>query len=219
MVTPESATAACADVIIAALGARAAVPDIPGVDGENVLGAEEAYYFPEKTGESVLILGGGLVGIELGIYLGGLGRVVTIMEMMETLSDGGNPVHALALISEIERHGIQVSTSTRAIEISGHGAIGEYVGSAYTLPECPTVQEAVLQSNSFGRALRADAEVGSRKLFGADTVVYATGRRPLHAEADALRFCAPEFHQIGDCLAPKNIREAVRMAFSVARDV
>ena len=82
----------------------------------------------------------------------------------------------------------QVSTSTRAAEITGEGVIGEYVGDAYTLPPCRTVQAAVLQSNSFGRVVRADAEVGSRKFFEADTVIYATGRQPLQAEADALAF-------------------------------
>ena len=43
------------------------------------------------------------------------------MEMMETLSDGGNPVHGLALINEIKRYGIKVSTSTRASEIDERG--------------------------------------------------------------------------------------------------
>jgi 2,4-dienoyl-CoA reductase-like NADH-dependent reductase (Old Yellow Enzyme family)/thioredoxin reductase len=216
---PEIVEAVGADVVVAALGSRACVPAIPGIDGDNVLSAEEAYRHPEKTGSSVVVLGGGLVGIELGIFLSGLGRRVTILEMMEALSDGGNPVHGLALINEIKRYAIQVSTSTRATEIGENGVIGEYVGSAYTLPPCPTVQMAVLQSNSFGRAVRADAEEGSKKLFQADTVVYAVGRQPLLDEADALRFCAPEFHQIGDCLAPKNIHITTRMAFAVARDI
>jgi NADPH-dependent 2,4-dienoyl-CoA reductase/sulfur reductase-like enzyme len=159
------------------------------------------------------------VGIELAIYLASLGRTVTIVEMMETLSDGGNPVHGLALINEIKRYGIEVLTSTRAIEISEDGVIGEYVGSAYTLPQCSTVQAAVLQSNSFGRVIRSDAEVGSRKLYQADTVVYAVGQQPLLAEVDALRFCAPDFQQIGDCWIPRNIQQATRMAFAVARDI
>lgn len=217
--TAALVAAAEADVVIAALGSRASIPKIAGIAGENVLGAEEAYRDPERVGRQVVILGGGLVGIELAIFLVGLGRRVTIIEMMETLSDGGNPVHGLALMNEIRRYDIQVSTSTRAIEINEHGVLGEYVGDAYTLPPCPTVQAAVLQSNSFGRAVKSEAEMGSRRLFEADTIVYATGREPLQAEADALRFSAPQFHQIGDCLAPQNIYEATRMAFAVARDI
>jgi len=218
-VTPDLARTIGADVLIAALGGQPCVPDIPGVHGHNVLKAEEAYYQPERTGEKVVVLGGGLVGIELAIYLSGLGRSVTIMEMMETLSDGGNPVHGLALINEIDRNKIEVATATKAVEIDMKGVIGEYVGGAYTLPPSPTVQAAVLQSNTFRRALRSDSEEGSRNLFPADTVIYATGRRPLHEAADALRFCAPEFHQIGDCWLPRNVQQATRMAFAVARDV
>lgn len=218
-VTAEFARATGADAIIAALGARPLVPAVPGIDNPNVLGAEEAYCHPEKTGDRVVILGGGLVGVELAIFISGLGRRVTIIEMMETLSDGGNPVHGLALINEIKKYAIQASTSTRAVEIGAKGVVGEYVGSAYTLPSCPTVQEAVLQSNSFNRAVRSDAEQGSRKLFGADTVIYATGQQPHQEEADLLRFCAPEFYQIGDCLVPGNIQQATRMAYSVARDI
>ncbi|NLO28644.1 MAG: FAD-dependent oxidoreductase [Actinobacteria bacterium] len=218
MVTPECATAEGADAIICAVGARPCKPDIPGID-DDVLGVEQAYLFPEKTGRRVVVLGGGLAGIELAIYLSGLGRRVTIMEMMETLSDGGNPVHALALMNEIDKHGIEVVTATRAVEITEGGAVGEYVGDAFTPLPSPTVQEAVLQSSSFSKVIRADAEVGSTKLYGADTVVYATGLQPLHAEADALRFCAPEFHQIGDCWIPRNVLEATRMAFAVARDI
>jgi 2,4-dienoyl-CoA reductase-like NADH-dependent reductase (Old Yellow Enzyme family)/thioredoxin reductase len=219
VVTPELARAADADVIIAALGARPVIPNIPGIHATNVLGAVDAYYRPERTGKNVIILGGGLVGIELAIFLSGLGRNVTIIEMMETLSDGGNPVHGLALINEMNKYNIQVSTATRATEITDKGAIGVYVGSAYTLPICPTVDAAVLHSNSFGRVVRADAAEGSRKLFEADTVIYAVGQRPLHDEADRLRFCAPEFHQIGDCLTPKNINQAIGMASTVARDI
>ena len=218
-VTPESAAAEGADVIICALGARPCVPDIPGIGGDNVLGVEEAYLRPARTGPSAVVLGGGLAGIELAIYLSGLGRRVTIMEMMETLSDGGNPVHGLALMNEIHRYGIGVVTATRAVEITEGGAVGEHVGGAFTLPPSPTVQEAVLQSSSFSKVMRADAEMGSKKLYEADTVIYATGLRPLHAEADALRFCAPEFHQIGDCWMPRNVQQATRMAFAVARDI
>ena len=218
-VTAEFAASLNADVIVAALGARPVVPGIPGVDGGNVLGAEEAYRHPERTGQNVAIVGGGLVGIELAIFLASLGRKVTIIEMMEAMSDGGNPVHGLALINEIRRYDIQVSTATRALEINGRGVVGEYVGGAFTLPVCPTVEAAVLNSNSFGRVVRDDAEEGSRRLFEAETVVFATGHVPLHDQVDELRFCAPEFHQIGDCLVPGNVQQATRVAFAVARDI
>ena len=73
-VTPEYAAKEGADVLIAALGARPVKPPIPGLDGGNVLSAEEAYENPEKVGNSVVIIGAGLSGVELAIYLTSLGR-------------------------------------------------------------------------------------------------------------------------------------------------
>ena len=57
------------DAIMACLGARPVKPAIPGIDGANVFGAEEIYKDPEKAGQNVVILGGGLVGMELAIFL------------------------------------------------------------------------------------------------------------------------------------------------------
>ena len=174
---------------------------------------------PDKVGATAVILGGGLAGIELAIFLAGLGRKITIVEMMEALSDGGNPVHGLALTNEIKRYGVEVRTATLAVEVNERGVVGEYVAAAYTLPPIPTVQAAVLNSSSFSRSIRGDAEIGSRTLFSAETVVHATGRQPLLVEADALRFSAPEFQQIGDCFMARNVLEATRMGFAVARDL
>jgi 2,4-dienoyl-CoA reductase-like NADH-dependent reductase (Old Yellow Enzyme family) len=218
-VTQKLAIAIDADVIIAALGARRVIPDIPGIDAGNVHSAEEAFLHPERIGKRVAVLGGGLVGIELAIFLAGLGRKPTILEMAETLNDGGNPLHGLALINEMKKCDIEVLTCTRAEEIDQKGVIGLYVGNAYTLPSCPTVEAAVLHSNSFGRAVRADAEKGSRRLYEADTIVHATGLQARQDKAERLRFCALEFHQIGDCLIPRNIYHATSAAFTIARNI
>ena len=55
--------------------------------------------------------------------------------------------------------------------------------------------------------------------YEADTVIYAVGQAPLHDEADKLRFLAPRFYQIGDCLVPKNIYAATSTAYSTACDI
>jgi 2,4-dienoyl-CoA reductase-like NADH-dependent reductase (Old Yellow Enzyme family)/thioredoxin reductase len=175
------------DVIIAALGARPVVPKIKGIDGANVRGAEEIYYEPEKAGKKVAILGGGLVGCELGIHLAGLGRDVTILEMLPELNDGGNMLQGLSIRLELTRLDIKTHLSTKALEITDKGVVGE--GPDGT------------------------------KLYEADTVIYAIGQKPLREEADTLRFCAPEFYQIGDCLTPKNIAEATKAAYNIGRDI
>jgi len=54
--------------------------------------------------------------------------------------------------------------------------------------------------------------------FPADTVLIATGMKPLHAAADALRRCAPETEVriVGDAEEVGNICTAVNAAFQAA---
>jgi pyruvate/2-oxoglutarate dehydrogenase complex dihydrolipoamide dehydrogenase (E3) component len=192
-VTPELAESLQPDVIIAALGARPVRPNIMGIDGASVFSAEEIYYHPEKAGMKVAILGGGLVGAELGIHLAKMGkdssnpRAVSIVEMLPVLNDGGNMLQGIAIGIEIRKLGINVMLNTKALEITEKGIAVEG-------PD-------------------------GRKLVEADTVIYAVGQKPLREDADALRFCAPEFYQLGDCLAPKNITEATKAAYQIARDI
>ena len=123
-VTPELAESLKPDVIIAATGARPVKPPIPGIDGANVYSAEYIYTHAEECGEKVAILGAGLVGIELGIYLAMQGKKVELIEMLDHVSDGGNNLHMKALDVEIKKYKIGVNLSTRAEEITAEGVIG-----------------------------------------------------------------------------------------------
>lgn len=125
-VTPELARGMNADVIIAALGARPIKPPIKGIDSaaNNVMSAEFAYENPEKTGSSVVILGGGLVGVELGIFLAQLGKKITVIEMLDTLNNGGNHLHAKGLAVQIDKYKLNINLKTKALEIVENGVVG-----------------------------------------------------------------------------------------------
>ena len=184
-VTPALAKELGPDVIVAALGSRPAVPPIPGIDGPNVVSAEAVYKQPEKAGEKALILGGGLVGVELAIYLHMLGKQAEVVEMLDAIGDGGNIIHASALRVEIAHRNIPMHFGTRAEEITPQG-------------------------------VRCRDKEGKDVFYPAEKVIYAVGQRPLQEEALALKFCAPEFYMIGDCLGAKNIANATAQAHDVA---
>jgi 2,4-dienoyl-CoA reductase-like NADH-dependent reductase (Old Yellow Enzyme family)/thioredoxin reductase len=206
-VTPELARKINADVIIACLGSRPVKPPIKGIDSQNVYGAEEIYYKPEKAGKKCVILGGGLVGLELGVFLSMEGRTVTVVEMLpstlasektggtsERMSDvpdvnAGDPiVQGVALCEKIKTlPGMKIICSTRALEVTPEGLKVEGPEGVYEIK--------------------------------ADTVIYAAGQKPLREEAQALMPCAPEFYQLGDCVTPKNIVTATQTAFHIARDI
>ncbi|MCL2226502.1 MAG: NAD(P)/FAD-dependent oxidoreductase [Oscillospiraceae bacterium] len=157
-VTPELAKSLSPDVLIAALGASPAVPKISGTANANVFSAEDIYNDVGKAGKKVVILGGGLVGTELAIYLAQLGREVTILEMAEGLHDGGNMLHGLAIRLELERRKVSVSLSTEAVGISGGGVVGK-APSGEKLFEADTVVYAVGQTpkRAEAEALRSSA--------------------------------------------------------------
>ncbi|NMA25230.1 MAG: FAD-dependent oxidoreductase, partial [Clostridiales bacterium] len=115
--TPALAESLRPDVIIATLGARPVVPNIKGIDSAHVFSAEEIYIEPGRAGKRVVILGGGLVGAELGIHLAQIGPDVTIVEMLPELNNGGNMLQGLSIGIEIRRLGIQVHLNTKALEI------------------------------------------------------------------------------------------------------
>jgi 2,4-dienoyl-CoA reductase-like NADH-dependent reductase (Old Yellow Enzyme family)/NADPH-dependent 2,4-dienoyl-CoA reductase/sulfur reductase-like enzyme len=219
-VTPALAEEIKPDVIVAAFGARPLVPDIPGIGGGNVLSAEYAYMHAEEVGDKVLILGGGLSGIELAIYLSGLGKKASVMEMANSLNYSGNVIHSMAINSEIRRYGIEIFTSTKAVEIRAEGVVGEFAGDEFSpAPPCETIARGMLLSVISESKLETGPEIGSRKLYEADTVVYALGRIPLREEASALIGRSPQFFEVGDCAESKNVYAANATAYTIARDI
>ena len=155
-VTPEYASQLDVDVIIASLGALPLKPGIPGIDGTNVLAAQEAYMSPEKVGENVVILGAGLVGVELGLHLLSKGRNVKIVEMLDHISDGGNFLHIPGLNVEIKKRGLEIDFNTKAKEITPTGVICESGGTeityaadtvVYAVGQTPLREEAIALGN------------------------------------------------------------------------
>jgi pyruvate/2-oxoglutarate dehydrogenase complex dihydrolipoamide dehydrogenase (E3) component len=62
-------------------------------------------------------------------------------------------------------------------------------------------------------------EDGNEMLFDADTIICAVGQRPLRDIAERLRDCAPEAVEIGDCLKPGSVTEAVFRGYWAAIDI
>ncbi len=132
-----------ADALIAALGAKEFVAPIPGIDGSNVISAQELLVNPDKAGERVVILGGGLVGSELSVYLGMKGHKCTIIEMLPQLNAGGNILQQNALDLQYPKYGIDVRTSTRAIEVTPEGILAEGPDGKQELFAADTVATAM----------------------------------------------------------------------------
>ncbi len=116
-VTPELAKQLQPDVIIAAIGAKPSIPPIKGIDGKNVITAEQAFSNPDLVGKSAVILGAGLTGIELGIHLRSFGKDITLVEMANPDNSEWNRNH----MKQLERSGATAKFGHRVTEIAENG--------------------------------------------------------------------------------------------------
>jgi dihydrolipoyl dehydrogenase len=91
---------------------------IPGfeTDGERVVNAWELLSL-KSLPRSMLILGGGVSGCELGEFLARVGVEVTIVEMMPQLLPGVEPDLARELTGSLEKLGVRIRVGTRAVAL------------------------------------------------------------------------------------------------------
>jgi dihydrolipoamide dehydrogenase len=89
-------------------------------DGGNV---ETAYDVLNWTSlpKSLLVLGGGVSGCELGEFAAAAGSQVTIVEMMPQLLPGMDPDLARELTRRLEAHGVKVYTAAKALAMDRTG--------------------------------------------------------------------------------------------------
>lgn len=112
------------DALIIAVGSEPFVPNIPGLDGENVTLVNHYYLEKEKITDDVVVFGGGLAGCECAIHLGMEGKRVHLIEMREELAPDANIRHRPLLLKEVDRYVI-IHTGMKGLEVRKDGILCE----------------------------------------------------------------------------------------------
>ena len=114
--TPEDARELKPDAIILATGAESRKPDVPGVGLPHVIMGWRVIAGLEETGRNCVIIGGGLVGMEVADYLAHRGKRVIMIARSAPLKKA---VHAdrVYFLDRIRDLGIEVLTHTQVREI------------------------------------------------------------------------------------------------------
>jgi 2,4-dienoyl-CoA reductase-like NADH-dependent reductase (Old Yellow Enzyme family)/thioredoxin reductase len=120
--TPELLDKESPDVVIAAVGAEPIIPAIPGMDKNSVILATDAYSEEVTVGQKVVVIGGGLVGCETGLYFAQQGKDVTVIEMLNEVAGEANIMHRRALMLELEKY-VKIQSGLRCTEINNAGVI------------------------------------------------------------------------------------------------
>ncbi len=203
------------DSVILACGSVPAVPDIDGIDSDNVVMAEDVLLGRVKLADRIVIVGGGAVGVDVAIYILEHSRIngeqarflltweaeecekvkrlssmgfksVTIVEMLDRIgADIGKTTRWISL-KELSRAGVKMMTSMRVERIEEDGVI-------------------------------AVSENGDSVKIEADQVVIATGYRSSDNQKDEfLEAFGDNLINVGDCKSVRKLPDAVAEGFEAA---
>jgi 2,4-dienoyl-CoA reductase-like NADH-dependent reductase (Old Yellow Enzyme family)/NADPH-dependent 2,4-dienoyl-CoA reductase/sulfur reductase-like enzyme len=186
-ITPEDINSFKADAVILAIGSNPITPSIAGI--ENAMNALGVYDNMSKVGQRVVMVGGGLVGCEVGLHLAKNGRDVTIIEMLDKVAKDSYKMHRIGLIDEMDKMLIY-KTGLKCTSIKTDGVMVVDKENREEFLAADTVVYAV--------GMRANKEE-AEKLRSAikDATVY----------------------EIGDCVNAAKVYEAVRQGFIAAMSI
>jgi mercuric reductase len=142
------------DQMLVALGSSPVIPDIPGLRHLPYLTSDlltsEADLELTDLPQSLVVIGGGYIAVELGQMFSRFGTKVTILERGERLLSAYEPEIGVALGEILRGEGLDVRTGTRVVRVGAHDA-----------------------------GVLVTAEIAGREhTFAAARVLVTTGRRP-----------------------------------------
>ena len=162
VITPENITSFGADGVIFATGSLPSCPPVPGIGHAHK--AMDMYDGKVKPGHKIVMVGGGLVGCEAGLFLQKTGHEVTVVELLGRLANESFGMYREALIWEMEKCGMAMLPKTRCLEITPTGVKVENAGGVQTL-EADTVLFALGMKSVDIAPLKAAAEAAGLKTW------------------------------------------------------
>ena len=188
--TADRVRAEAPDEVVVAVGAEPVLPQVPGVDGSNVMLAADVMKGAYVPGKAVVVAGDGGMGLEAALVLARAGKQVAIVEL-----PGGsagdqtvNFVDVVVLQDYLDEHGVRPRKGM------------------------------VLREVRVGSVIVRDDQ-GQDSELEADVVVLAPGLRARTGVVEALLDTAPEVHVIGDCREPRILFNAIHEAFEAALEM
>ncbi len=195
------------DVLILATGGIPALPDIPGIDGKNVVSNAKLHkmlkfflrFFSSETlrsltniwmplGKRVVIIGGGIQGCELAEFLVKRGRKVTIVDSADQLGEGMISHLKLQLFWWFRQKGVTMMPGVKPVAVTPQG-------------------------------LTVLNKLGYRPTIEADSIVTALPLEPNRDLMIALEGKVPEIYAIGDCDSPGLIVDAIGKGWKIGKAI
>lgn len=143
-------TSVSAEKFIISTGSHPIIPSIEGLETVLFLTNENLFDL-EELPETMLILGGGPIGVEMAAALNRLGVKINLIESADRILKRDDPELTTLLMAQLQKEGIDVLTKHRAVQFK----------------KTAEVIEATLRDNE-----------GKTKTMRTDSLLVAVGRQP-----------------------------------------
>ena len=185
------------DEVIVATGAAPRKLPLPGLDDPRVVEAVEYLNGVKEVGQNVVIVGGGLTGVEIAYDLARKGKKPSIVEMLPDI---------------LQVPGLCAANSNMLREIVRYYDIPVYTDTALA---------GTADENGFSVRVR-EKDAAAERLLPADSCILSVGYVPQHRLADDLAasgYDAAKTHIIGDARKVGNLMDVIHEAYALSYDL
>lgn len=177
------------DVVVNAVGAHPIQLRVPGIELDTVYNYADILRGTRVPKGNVVVIGGGMVGLETAEYLLERGCKVTIVEMLPALASDLGSTRKIIVMENLSTAGATMLVNAKCLEIKPDGVVVEREGKSETIP-CDAVAVAV----------------------GATSTA-------MPGVEDCCKALGIEYHAIGDAVKPRRAMDATSEAAALARAI
>ncbi|WP_447595799.1 dihydrolipoyl dehydrogenase [Stenotrophomonas rhizophila] len=177
--------------IIAAGSQAVKLPNFPW-DDKRVMDSTDALELAEVPG-SLLVVGGGIIGLEMATVYAALGSKVTVVEFMDQLMPGADKDLVKPLADRLKKQGVEVHLKTKASGVSADAK-----GITVTFEAATEGETPALAQGTFDRVLVAVGRSPNGKKIGAEKAGVQVTERGFIPVDRQMRTNVPHIFAIGD---------------------
>ena len=141
-VTPEVIKDINPDEIIIAAGAEPMKLNVPGANLEHVTNSHDILAGNSMATGEVVVIGGGLVGLEVAEYLSGTVNKITVVEMLNEVAKDLGQLRKVCVMENLYHESIKTITEAKCIEIKDKSIVIDRNGDIEEVP-CDSVVVAI----------------------------------------------------------------------------
>ncbi|KIQ30175.1 dihydrolipoyl dehydrogenase [Xanthomonas campestris] len=177
--------------IIAAGSQAVKLPNFPW-DDKRVMDSTDALELHDIP-KTLLVVGGGIIGLEMATVYSALGSKVTVVEFMDQLMPGADKDLVKPLADRLKKQGVEVHLKTKATDVSADAK-----GITVSFEAATEGEKPGLHATAFDRVLVAVGRSPNGKKIGAEKAGVTVTERGFIPVDRQMRTNVPHIFAIGD---------------------